>query len=215
MKMCLAPCFKGCTDEEYREEVGKVQQYFDSGGESLLRATSAERDQASANLQFENASGLHTRLEKIKPVASQLPEIVHRIDQLAAVMVQPSATAEAVCFFRIQSGRISGPVAFPIQSAEHAKSQSMESRVQQALATLEGDSEKPGKSALETMEHLALLKRWYYRTSRVGEILFSEDKGALPLRRIVRGIARVYRGEKAEAEPAGMKPGAIGAEGKP
>jgi excinuclease ABC subunit C len=35
MKMCLAPCFKGCTDEDYSAEVARVQAYFDSGGESL------------------------------------------------------------------------------------------------------------------------------------------------------------------------------------
>jgi len=37
MKMCLAPCFKGCTDQEYAAEVARVQNYFDSGGESLVR----------------------------------------------------------------------------------------------------------------------------------------------------------------------------------
>ena len=53
------------------------------------------------------------------------------------------------------------------------------------------------------MEHLAILRRWYYRGTRVGEIFFSDDKGELPLRRIVRGISRVYHGEKSEpgAEP--------------
>ena len=30
MKMCLAPCFKGCADEEYSAEVNGVQAYFDS-----------------------------------------------------------------------------------------------------------------------------------------------------------------------------------------
>ena len=216
MKMCLAPCFKGCSDEEYREEVGRVREYFDSGGESLLRATSAERDQASADLQFENASGLHARLEKIKPLVNQLPEIVRRIDQLAAVMVQPSAMPETVSFFRIQSGRISGPVTFPIQSAEHAKSQSMESRVQQALAALDDAvNQPPPKTALETMEHLALLKRWYYRSNRAGEIFFADEKGVRPLRRIVRGIARVYRGEKAEAESVGVRANTAGPEGEP
>ena len=49
------------------------------------------------------------------------------------------------------------------------------------------------------MEHLALLKRWFYRGNRVGEIFFADAKGALPLRRLVRGIARVYRGEKPES----------------
>jgi hypothetical protein len=56
------------------------------------------------------------------------------------------------------------------------------------------------KSALENMEHLALLKRWYYRGTRTGEIFFADAKGELPLRRIVRGISRVFRGEKPDAE---------------
>jgi excinuclease ABC subunit C len=193
MKMCLAPCFKGCTDEQYGAEVGRVQSYFDSGGESLVREISAQRDQASASLEFENAAVLHAHLEKLKPVIAQLPEIVHRIDRLAGVMVQPSAAAESVALFPFSAGHVQGPITFPIQSAEHTKSQSMESRVQEALATLPAEAPR---TALEAMEHLVLLKRWFYRSSRSGEIFFVDEKGALPLRRIVRGISRVYRGER-------------------
>ena len=197
MKMCLAPCFKGCSDEEYQAEVSRVQAYFDTGGESLVREISVQRDAASANLDFEHAAALHARLDKLKPVLSQLPEIVHRIDRLAGVMVQRSASAESVNFFRIVAGRTSGPVTFPIQSLERAKSQSMESRVQEALASFPAATTG---TALETMEHLVLLKRWYYRSSRAGEIFFLDEKGSLPMRRVVRGIARVYRGEKSEAD---------------
>jgi hypothetical protein len=62
--------------------------------------------------------------------------------------------------------------------------------------------------SLEATEHLALLKRWYYRTNRTGEIFFADSKGALPMRRLVRGIARVYHGEKplAEIAPAPVHP---------
>ena len=49
MKMCLAPCFKGCTDADYQAEVGRVQAYFDSGGDSLVREIAAQRDQASSS----------------------------------------------------------------------------------------------------------------------------------------------------------------------
>src|SRR5579864_3093901 len=91
MKMCLAPCFKGCTDEEYRAEVARVQAYLDSAGASLMREISLQRDAASANLEFENASALHVRLDKLKPLLGQLPEIVRRIDRLSALMIQPSA----------------------------------------------------------------------------------------------------------------------------
>jgi hypothetical protein len=34
----------------------------------------------------------------------------------------------------------------------------------------------------------------------LGEIFFADQKGELPMRRIVRGISRVYRGEKPEVE---------------
>ena len=197
MKMCLAPCFKGCSDEEYQTEVARVQAYFDTRGESLVREISAQRDAASTNLEFENAAALHARLDKLKPMLGQLPEIVHRIDRLAGVMVQRSVSAESVNFFRVDAGRISGPVAFPIQSAEHAKSQSMESRVQECLASFPALN---AGTALETMEHLVLLKRWYFRSNRAGEIFFLEENGGLPMRRLVRGLSRVYRGEKPEPD---------------
>jgi excinuclease ABC subunit C len=174
-----------------------VQAYFDTGGDSLLREISAQRDAASANLEFENAATLHARLDKLKPTLTQLAEIVHRVDRLAGVMVQRSASPESVNFFRIDAGRISGPVTFAIQSAEHTKSQSMESRVQEALASFPATTPS---TALETMEHLSLLKRWYYRSSRIGEIFFVDEKGTLPMRRVVRGISRVYRGEKSEED---------------
>lgn len=202
MKMCLAPCFKGCSDDDYRAEVDRVQAYFDSSGDSLVREITAQRDQASSTLDFENAAPLHTRVEKLKPIVSQLPEIVRRIDQLNAVMVQPSAFPESVTFFLVDCGLIVGPLTFPIQATEHTKSQSMESRIQSVLAT---PPPAAPKTALETMEHLALLKRWFYRSTRSGEIFFADTKTGLPLRRLVRGIARVYRGEKPEVATANIE----------
>jgi excinuclease UvrABC nuclease subunit len=201
MKMCLAPCFKGCSDEEYRVEVGRVRAYLDTGGESLVREISHLRDEASGVLDFEGAAAQHARLEKLKPVLGQLPEVVHRIDRLTGVMVQPCAAKESVALFRVEAGAIAGPMAFSIQSPEHTKSQSMESRVQQALDEVPVPQ---AGTALEAMEHLAILKRWYYRGTRVGEIFFADEKGVLPMRRVVRGISRVYRGEKAETEGPGV-----------
>ena len=197
MKMCLAPCFKACTDDDYRGEVNRVVAYFDSGGESLVREIATQRDQASASMEFERASELHTRLEKLKPVLAQLPEIVRRLDQLAGILIQPSASPGCVTFFRIDGGCLAGPATFSIQSAEHTKSQSMESRIQESLATLPPATVR---SSAELMEHLAILKRWYYRGTRVGEIFLADRKGELPFRRLVRGIARVYHGGEPDPE---------------
>ena len=209
MKMCLAPCFKGCNDEEYSAEVGRVQAYFDSGGESLTREFSMQRDAASANLAFEEAAAIHVRLEKLKPILSQFPEIVRRLDRLSGLMIQPCrqpcAIGESVNFFRVESGIIYGPTPFCIQTAEHTKSQSMESRVQ---AVLDAFQMAKISTALETMEHLALLKRWYYRSRKVGVIFLADDKGVFPMRRIVREIGRVLRGEGPEQQP--VVPGELG-----
>jgi excinuclease UvrABC nuclease subunit len=203
MKMCLAPCFKGCTDEEYGREVGRVQSYFDSAGQSLSREIERQRELASERLAFEEAAALHARVDKVKPVIASLPEAVHRIDRMAAVMVQPSAEAGCVALFRVGAGVLTGPLAFSIQAPEQAKSQSMEARLQHAL---DGIPAAERSSALETMEHLAILKRWVYRGKKVGEIFFANETGELPMRRLVRGVSRVYRGEGPEAAPIAPLP---------
>ena len=213
MKMCLAPCFRGCSDEEYRTEVVRVEDFLDSRGESLKRQLAAERDGASANMEFEMAAAIHARLDKLAPVLQQLPEFVHRIDQMQAVIVQKAAQKsahnsqppESVALFRVDGGVLAGPLEFPISGSEHAKSQSMEARIQQALAAF-----PPAKAAnaIERMEHLAILKRWCCRGTRAGEIFFADAKRELPMRRLVRGIGRVFKGEPPEislvATPGGL-----------
>jgi len=202
MKMCLAPCFKGCTDEQYAAEVARVQDYFASGGQSLVREIERLRDEASTGLDFEAAAALHARLEKVKAATAQLPEIVRRLDELNGVMIQPSADKDSVALFKIAEGRICDPVRLDVASkseAAHmqAKPQSMEARINQALAGVETPKLQ---SALEWMEHLALLKRWYYRTMKVGELFLTDTNGELPMRRVVRGVSRVFKGEKAAGD---------------
>jgi len=193
MKMCLAPCFRGCTDAEYTGEVVRVQAFFDSGGDSLVREISAQRDSVAEKLAFEEAASLHARLDKLRAATAQLPDVVRRIDQWQAVMVQPSAVPTAVALFLVRAGVVGGPVAFSPEPQEHTKSQSLEARLREALAGFT-DSGKP--SALETMEHISLLRRWLYRSHRTGEIFLADERGELPMRRIVRGIGRVLRGER-------------------
>jgi hypothetical protein len=192
MKMCFAPCFKGCTDAEYHAEVARVQTFFDTGGESLIRELTEQREQASAGLAFEEAAAIHAKLVKLKSVLSQLPEIIRRLDQLAALIVQPSAEPGAVSLFLFHRCVLEGPFSFSIEAG--AESKSMDARVEQAVASFPARDSPPTP---ERIEHLAILKCWFYRSHRVGEIFFADEKGAWPLRRMVRGIGRVYRGEKA------------------
>ncbi len=201
MKMCLAPCFKGCTDEQYFAEVARVQECLDSGGESLRKSLAVARGDASSRMDFEAAALLHARLEKA--AATRPPEIVRRIDRLHGLILQPAAGKDFVTIFTIHRGMIGDALQFPLAAPEFlsppapgANPTSMEGRLKQFLA--ETTPAEPA-SSLELMEHLALLKRWHYRTLKTGEIFLADESGQLPYRRIVRGISRVVRGEKPEA----------------
>jgi excinuclease UvrABC nuclease subunit len=197
MKMCLAPCFKGCTDAEYKTEVERVRNFFDTQGESLVREFSEHRDRASASLAFEDAAAIHAKVEKLKPLLSQLPEIVRRVDQLHALVIQPAAaesSIQSVSLFLFEACTLHGPAEFSI--APVAESRSMESRLEEALVHFPR-SDAP--STTERIENLAILKRWYYRSTRIGEVFFADPSGQWPMRRIVRGIGRVAKGEKPEA----------------
>ena len=151
---------------------------FDTGGQSwyarsLPNATKLHRLSISRMPPL-----IHARLEKLKPFSGQLPEIVHRIDRLSGLVIQPGAAPESVALFRIDIGHLSGPINFSIQSPEHTKSQSMESRVA-ASARLQFQLAN-AKTTLEMMEHLAILEALVLPSTRVGEIFFADDKGALP-----------------------------------
>jgi excinuclease UvrABC nuclease subunit len=134
MKMCLAPCFKGCTDQEYMAEVTRVQAYFDSSGQSLLEELERERDRLSAGLDFENAAQQHARFAKVKSILSACDEICGRLDQLDAVVVQPSAEPNSVALFRFRDGSFAGPEQFLVE----VEGESIEARLRAADSTAEG-----------------------------------------------------------------------------
>jgi excinuclease ABC subunit C len=98
MKKCLAPCNQACTPEgaaAYAQEAAAVEAFFDTHGESMLRQIAADRDQASADLDFERAAALHTQHQKVKAAAALADDLVQPIPQLRAAIVQKAAQSSA------------------------------------------------------------------------------------------------------------------------
>src|SRR5205807_677690 len=88
MKMCLAPCFAGCSKEEYDAEVGRVVSFLASSGAALTGELERKREAASAALDFERAAPLHRKLEKAAEVLCKLPELARHVDDLHPVIVK-------------------------------------------------------------------------------------------------------------------------------
>jgi excinuclease ABC subunit C len=78
----------------------------------------------------------------------------------------------------------------------------LEERLQNVLDTLSAEARADKFSAEQLSEHLALLARWYYRAParRAGEIFFADEAGGFPPSKILRGISRVFCGQKEVSE---------------
>jgi excinuclease UvrABC nuclease subunit len=196
MKMCLAPCFAGCTKVEYDAEVGSVLMGLETGGAQLIQEVESEREAASEALDFERAAALHKRVEKVSAVLRGLPEITRRVEQLDAVVLLRGAGEKTVVAFPVRAGFLSEPIflRFGELSSEPT---SVEAILRAGLHSAESE---PRQQA-ELTEHLAILTRWFYSNPREGEIFFRE--GDWPYRRILRACARLLVPPQGSESPAG------------
>lgn len=144
MKMCLAPCYKGCTDERYAEESAAVEKFFSTRGESRLVRLRAERDQASANLEFESAAALHAQVQKVEAVRALAPELVRPMSRLRAVILQASTQLDEVAVFLFENGRLCGPAGFSTLGMRIQNEQSGSSSLFAQPMALEPVPEEPG-----------------------------------------------------------------------
>ncbi len=200
MKMCLAPCFAGCTKEEYDVEVGRLTQFLETSGGSLRNAFEEEREEASEELDFERAAALHKKVEKLDEVLRGQPEITRKIQDLQAVILQRAAEEQTIGVFAVHGGRLAEP--FFLRFAEIA------SQPRSAEQIFRDYLESPANSANGVLsEDLSLVSRWFYSKPREGEIFFREKDW--PYRRILRACSRLLvpsTGEPEKKPAAGPAP---------
>jgi len=191
MKMCLAPCFAGCTKEEYDVEVSRLAQFLETSGGSLRIAYEEDREKASEQLDFERAAALHKKVEKLDEVLRGQPEITRRIQDLHAVILQRAGEEKAVGVFAVSGGRLAEP--FFLRFAEIA------SQPRSAEQIFRDYLESPANRGNgELAEHLSLVSRWFYSKPREGEIFFREKDW--PYRRILRACSRLLAPSAGEPE---------------
>ena len=198
MKMCLAPCFAGCTKEEYDVEVGRLVEFLETSGGSLRTTYEQERERASEELDFERAATVHKKLEKLDDALRSGPEIARRIGDLNAVILQRMAEEQTVGIFGVRGGRLEEPSA--LRFGDTSQPRSAEETVRdylEAMMNAPPAGGTPRQTSVELGEHLRLVARWFYSNPREGEIFFREKDW--PYRRILRACSRLLAPPKEEA----------------
>jgi hypothetical protein len=214
MKMCLAPCYKGCTDDRYEQEAAEVFAFLSTRGASMVARLEAERNAASEAMEFEQAAAIHQRMQKVQAVAHLASDAVRPLAQLSGILVQPSAEPDHVALFGLRRGVWSGPALYSILGMRLANERSgssslfahpvalepvplglpavagkdvLETRLEEALLTL-----KPKSVASTTLsDHVALFAKWFYRSKATGEMIFAGSDGGVPHKPLLRAISRV------------------------
>ena len=234
MKMCLAPCFAGCSQEEYGAEVQRLVQFLDTGGDSLRGALEKERERASEELDFEKASTLHKRLEKIDDALRGGPELARRVTDINAVILQRGAEEQTIAAFALRGGYIAEPLVVrfaEMASAPKSVEQIFREYLEPAKDAEEGANYRaptagtPARTrdSKELSEHLWILARWFYGKPRDGEIFFFTESGrqpGWPYRRILRACSRLLAppedaAKSGDAAPAQPKASETSTEQKP
>jgi excinuclease UvrABC nuclease subunit len=190
MKMCLAPCFAGCTKQDYDAEVTRVVAFLSTNGQSLAQELESARDSASEHQDFERAQSLHRQIEKAEDVLRGVPELARRLEDLNAVVLQAAAEPQSVAIFALCAGHIAEP--FLLNFSQLAtQPRSAEEILREALDSQAAPPTRENPRELE--DHLALLSCWYYAKPRDGEIFFRTGPAAdgWPYRRILRACARL------------------------
>ena len=185
MKMCLAPCFAGCSKQEYDSEVQRLVQFLETGGGSLRAAIQLERERASEDLDFERAAAVHKRIEKLDEALRGKPELARRIQDLDAVILQRAAEDQTIAVFVVRGGRLAEPCF--VRFAEIAGQPRSAEQIFREY--LEPAAVEAAPSTGDLGEHLWLVARWYYSNPREGEIFFREKNW--PYRRILRACSRL------------------------
>jgi len=182
MNRCLRPCQQAVSEDEYRHEAARFEEFLRSAGGSLLDSAEAARDAASTAMQFEEAERLHQRITRIREVAGAAGDLARTVDQLAGVAVVPSVEVGAVELIFFAGGRWSEPKRLATGEA----GESMDTRLRELVAQVPHEGPP-------NLEHLALLARWHGSSWRDGEWIGFDSFERMPYRKLVNAIGRVAR----------------------
>ncbi|HEY0565564.1 MAG TPA: hypothetical protein VGC88_08265 [Terriglobales bacterium] len=203
MKMCMAPCQLRASAEEYRGEVRRLERFLETLGEAPLAAVGNARDEAAAQLAFEQAAALHVKHQKMRSAAQQFPECVRRIDRWDGMMLQPGAEEHSVRAYRVHGSAIAEAVEVRFEDVADASAKQLYAKLRDVL-----DMHEPcfPTSSAERVEHLWVLQKWLYRNpkTRTGELVLADVDGVISSRKLANVLLRLLKPGTAQADPAAI-----------
>jgi hypothetical protein len=180
----------------------------------LRSAIEQERERASDDLDFERAATIHKRIEKLDDALRGTPDLIRRVTDVNAVILQRAAEDQTIAAYAVRAGRFFEPcfirfaeIAGQPRSAEQIFRNYLEPPATIATVAEASGAAAPNAASIaptiggDLGEHLWLVARWYYSNPREGEIFFHEKDW--PYRRILRACSRLLNPKIADTSAKG------------
>jgi DNA polymerase-3 subunit epsilon len=189
MDRCTAPC-EG-DDGAYAEEVARVRQFLTGQDRSVLDALQERMQQASANLEFEQAAQFRDWHDEIERMMDRQQAIAAPVLEHNAVAVLPAPDAAAVQCFIIRFGRPveshTAPVPFPADDRAH-----LEARLAHHF---DPSAAPPDRYSKRDVDEIRLLAHWLYvHRDEVAQVRWDASLDPGTMRRQMERIAAQFAG---------------------
>lgn len=188
IKLCLRPCQKAVSENEYRREAADVKDVLLTNGKSVIRSLSLVRDQAAAETDFETAAQIHKRIEKLKTAAKNRDAIITELENFNGVAVTEGPGENSWRLWPMLASSWQEPITLET-AGNDSDAAFLESRLQELLMPVLLDPSRDGQQA----ENLAVFARWYYSSWRDGHWIAWMDLAKAPYRKLARSLVKLAK----------------------
>jgi len=159
IRACLAPCRKGCTDEEYADAVGQAARYLSGDHRALMSELAARMDEHSGKCEYEKAAAIRDQLKVIgRLAAQQRVDFLDMRDRDAVVVRRIGAGRALVLHYSIRNGTVVAKKNFTLDVNEgHGPGEMLEAFITQYY----GNASPPPELILSTaVPGKAVVEEW-------------------------------------------------------
>ena len=189
MNQCLRPCQRAVSQDEYANEIARLNEFLATNGKSAIATLATARERASAELDFEQAAQLHKRLDKVTATVACRDSVVAPHDEFNGLALTRGLVDQECRLWPMLQGYWQNPVVLHFSATEPG-ARSLDRELRETLAN---SLRYPVLASGNRVEDLAVFTRWYYSSWRDGHWFPFAKLEDLNYRRLVREISNLSR----------------------
>lgn len=115
--LCLAPCAKKCTREEYMAEVKRAVDFLGGEDEGVEEILKRKMERAVENEEFETAVALRDNLKKLSVLKEKKVTAISRDLSADVIAVKSDGIFAAISVLFVRGGRVTGAKSYAVETA--------------------------------------------------------------------------------------------------